>query len=62
MLITMDSSSQTAQRTPGSDAERRRSTEGKSNSKQFNKRICVEPRSSALNMTLPAFAAERRRP
>jgi len=25
------------------------------------KRVCVEPRSSVLNMTLPAFAAERRR-
>ena len=25
------------------------------------KQVCVEPRPSALNMTLPAFAAERRR-
>jgi len=25
------------------------------------KKVCVEPRPSALNMTLPAFAAERRR-
>ena len=31
-------------------------------SKQFEtKQVCVEPRPSGLNMTLPAYAAERRR-